>query len=149
MNDDLIGKLDESLSELLAGRGPKPGEQPPLSELVATAREFSLSPRPAFRARLRSELDLAAGGRSSGAAEGLDLIAVSGKPNSSISSGRLAGNAATFQQRIADVSNARVAPGRLVRIARGCTFSDRGFGIVGGAASHASTHGGFATDSEQ
>jgi TonB family protein len=90
MNDDLIGKLDESLSELLAGREPKPGEQPPLSELMATAREFSLSPRPAFRARLRGELDLAAGGRSSGAAEGLDLIGVSGKPNSSISSSRLA-----------------------------------------------------------
>ena len=89
MNDDLIGKLDESLSELLAGREPKPSEDPPLPELMATAREFSLSPRPAFRARLRSELDLAAGRRSSGEVEGLDLIAVNGKPSSSISSGRL------------------------------------------------------------
>src|ERR1700756_1404398 len=89
MNDDLIGKLDESLSELLAGREPKPSEDPPLPELMATAREFSLSPRPAFRARLRSELDLAAGRRSSGEAEGLHLIAVNGKPSSSISSGRL------------------------------------------------------------
>jgi periplasmic protein TonB len=56
MNEILIAQLDESISALLAGRQPVPASDMQLRDLLQVAGDLRYLPRPAFRARLRTDL---------------------------------------------------------------------------------------------